>query len=296
MLLALSASSFLIDPLFTFQKNKFMNHRRVPSSNEKIPVIGLGTWQTFDVGNSNAEREPLKEVLKILVEHGGSVIDSSPMYGRSEKVVGDLTAELQIKEKIFAATKVWTTGKEEGINQMNSSLKLMQVNPMDLMQIHNLVDWKTQLKTLRKWKEEKKIRYIGITHYHKGGYAELEKIIRNEPIDFVQINYNIAVQDASERILPLAKDKGVAVLINRPFEGGSLFRIVKNKTLPVWANEFDAKTWGQFFLKFILANSAVTCVIPGTSKAKHMLDNVKAGFGKLPTIEHQRQMVKLILS
>ena len=295
-LLALSATSFLLDPLFTFQKNKIMNHRRVPNSNEKIPVIGLGTWQTFDVGNSNAEREPLKEVLKILVEHGGSVIDSSPMYGRSEKVVGDLTTELQIKENIFAATKVWTTGKEEGINQMNASLKLMQVNPMDLMQIHNLVDWKTHLKTLRKWKEEKKIRYIGITHYHKGGYAELEKIVRNEPIDFVQINYNIAVQDASERILPLAKDKGVAVLINRPFEGGSLFRIVKNKTLPVWANEFDAKTWGQFFLKFILANSAVTCVIPGTSKAKHMLDNVKAGFGKLPTIEHQRQMVKLILS
>ncbi|MFY0625789.1 MAG: aldo/keto reductase [Reichenbachiella sp.] len=295
-LLAISTTSFLLDPKFMFQKNKNMNYRIIPSSNEKIPVIGLGTWQSFDVGNSNLEREPLKEVLKILVEHGGSLIDSSPMYGRSEKVVGDLTTELQIKDKIFEATKVWTSGKEEGISQMNESMKLMRANPMDLMQIHNLVDWKTQLQTLRKWKDEKKIRYLGITHYHKGGYAELEKIMRNEALDFIQINYNLAVQDASERILPMAKDRGMAVLINRPFEGGSLFRMVKNKTFPAWANEFDAKSWGQFFLKFILANSATTCVIPGTSKARHMLDNVQAGFGKLPSSEHQRKMIQLITS
>ena len=172
----------------------------------------------------------------------------------------------------------------------------MQANPIDLMQIHNLVDWKTHLKTLKKWKEEEKIRYIGITHYHSGGYSEMEKIMKSEKIDFIQINYNLAVREAGEKILPLAKDKGIAVLINRPYEGGTLFRKFKNKTFPNWAEEFDATTWGQFFLKFILANQAVTCVIPGTSKAKHMRDNVQAGFGKLPTAEHQRQMIDLINS
>ena len=293
-LLAIGTSSLLLNPVFSQQKNQVMNSRIIPSSNEKIPIVGLGTWQTFDVGISDSERAPLKEVLKVLIRHGGSVIDSSPMYGQSEKVVGDLTAELQIKEKIFEATKVWTSGKEEGIKQLNTSLRLMQVNQMDLMQIHNLIDWKTHLKTLRKWKEEQKIRYIGITHYHAGGYAEMEKIMRNEVIDFVQINYNLAVRDAADRILPLAKDKGIAVLINRPYEGGSLFRLIKNKTLPNWASEFDANTWGQFFLKYILANPSVTCVIPGTSKAHHMLDNAQAGFGKLPNIEHQRKMIKLI--
>jgi len=293
-LLAIGTSSILLDPFSLIKRNNTMNTRSIPSSNEKIPVVGLGTWQTFDVGDSNEEREPLKEVLKILIEHGGSVIDSSPMYGRSEKVVGDLTVELQLKDKIFEATKVWTSGKSEGINQMNTSSQLMQVNTMDLMQIHNLVDWKTHLQTLKKWKEEKKIRYIGITHYHKGGYAEVEKILNTETIDFVQINYNVAVRDAAERILPLAKDKGVAVLINRPYEGGTLFRKVKQKTLPEWACEFEAKTWGQLFLKFILANPAVTCVIPGTSKAKHMLDNVQAGYGELPTKAYQQKIVDLI--
>jgi len=294
--LALGASSMLLPPILKFKPSKTMNQRIIPSSNEKISVIGLGTWQTFDVGNSEEERQPLKDVLKILVEHGGSVIDSSPMYGRSEKVVGELTTELKLKSKIFEATKVWTSGEQEGIRQMNSSMNLMQVQAMDLMQIHNLVDWQVHIKTLKKWKEEGKIRYIGITHYHAGGYAEMERIMQNESLDFIQINYNILVRDAAERILPLAQDKGIAVLINRPYEGGSLFRMSKNKTLPAWADEFDAKTWGQFFLKFILAHPAVTCVIPGTSKAKHMNDNVQAGFGKLPSPEHQRQMIDLMAS
>lgn len=295
-LLALGTSSFLINSFSPFQENKSMDQRTIPSSNEQIPIVGLGTWQAFDVGNSKEEREPLKEVLRILIENGGSLIDSSPMYGRSEKVVGELTTELKIKPKIFEATKVWTSGEDQGIKEMNRSMKLMQADPMDLMQIHNLVDWKTHLKTLRKWKEEQKIRYIGITHYHSGGYAEVENILQNKTIDFVQINYNLAVRDAAERILPLAKDKGVAVLINRPYEVGALFQSIKNKSLPNWAQEFDAGSWGQFFLKFILAHPAVTCVIPGTSKAKHMSDNVKAGFGKLPTEEHQRRMISLIAS
>ena len=295
-LMAFGTASLFLNPAFSLKNREMMNRRLIPGSNERIPVIGLGTWQSFDVGYSKKEREPLKEVLKILIQYGGSVIDSSPMYGRSEKVVGDLTTELNIKDKIFEATKVWVNGKEPGIEQMNDSMNLMKVEQMDLMQVHNLVDWKTHLQTLKKWKEEKRIRYIGITHYKKSGYAEFEKIMRTEELDFIQINYNLAVRDAADRILPLARDKGIAVLINRPYEGGSLFRITKNKTLPEWANEFDAKTWGQFFLKFILANPAINCVIPGTSKANHMLDNAQAGFGRLPNIEHQKRMISLISS
>ena len=294
--MAIGTTSLLFDPESLLTKLEKMNTRLIPGTDEEIPVIGLGTWQTFDVGNSETERAPLKEVLKVLIDHGGSVIDSSPMYGRSEEVVGDLTTELQLKDKIFEATKVWTSGREAGIEQMNDSVNLMRVNRMDLMQIHNLLDWRTHLETLRKWKDENKIRYIGITHYNSSGYAELEKIMKTEEIDFIQINYNLAVRGAAERILPLAKDKGIGVLINRPYQGGSLFRITKNKVLPEWASEFDAKSWGQFFLKFILAVPAISCIIPGTSKPKHMLDNVQAGFGKLPSAEHQRKMIELVSS
>lgn len=293
-LMAFGASSLILNPFSKFELYNSMHLRKIPSTNEQIPVVGLGTWQTFDVGSTKNEREPLKEVLKILVNHGGSVIDSSPMYGRSEKVVGELTSELNIKKKIFEATKVWITGKNEGIQQMNSSINLMKAEPMDLMQVHNLVDWKTHLKTLFNWKETGKIRYIGITHYHSGGYAQMEKIMKNESLDFIQINYNLNEQDAAERILPLAQDKGIAVLINRPYDGGSLFQSIKNKKLPSWADEFDANSWGQIFLKFILANPAVTCVIPGTSKPKHMKDNVQAGFGNLPTTAHLRKIQDLL--
>jgi diketogulonate reductase-like aldo/keto reductase len=292
--LGIGAISSLINPFsFIPSNDKIMNTRIIPSSGEKLPVIGLGTWQSFDVGNSVNERAPLKEVLNILINHGGSVIDSSPMYGRSEKVVGDLTTELKLKDKIFEATKVWTKGKAAGIGQMNNSIKLMHANPMDLMQVHNLQDWDTHLTTLKKWRAIGQVRYIGITHYHSGGYDEMEKIMKSEPIDFIQINYNLAVRDAAERILPLAKDKGIAVLINRPYEGGSLFRKSKGKALPDWSQEFDAKTWGQFFLKFILSHPAVTCVIPGTSKPKHMLDNVQAGFGELPSVEMHKKMTSI---
>lgn len=295
--ISLATSSALIPSFLNAPKNKtlaLMNTRKIISSGKMLPVVGLGTWQSFDVGNSAQARNPLKEVLKILIEHGGSVIDSSPMYGNSEKVVGELTAELEIKDKIFEATKVWTTGKEEGIDQMYTSMNLMGANPMDLMQVHNLVDWKTHLKTLHQWKEEGKVKHIGITHYHKGGYAEMEKIMKTEKIDFIQINYNLAVRDAAERILPLAKDKGIAVLINRPYEGGALFKKIKGKEIPTWAKEFEAESWGQIFLKFILAHPAVNCVIPGTSKSKHIKDNVQAGFGKYPNQELQKRLIDLI--
>lgn len=295
-LITCGTCSFLFDRAIPIIKNEKMNKRTIPGTTESLPVVGLGTWQTFDVGLSESERQPLKEVLQILVEHGGSVIDSSPMYGRSEEVVGELTTELGLKGAIFEATKVWTSGKNQGIQQMETSMELMQVGKMDLMQIHNLMDWKTHLATLKKWKEEGRIRYIGITHYHSGGYREMERIMKNEPIDFIQVNYNLAVRDASDRILPLAMDRGIGVLINRPYQGGSLFRRTRNKDLPPWANEFGAESWGQFFLKFILTNPAVTCVIPGTSKPHHMRDNVQAGLGVFPTEEHQRKMIALIES
>ncbi|WP_276372387.1 aldo/keto reductase [Chryseolinea sp. H1M3-3] len=268
--------------------------RAIPSSNETIPVVGLGTWQTFDVGDNEAERDPLKKVLQILIEKGGSVVDSSPMYGSSEKVVGDLSTELRLNDKLFIATKVWTTGEQAGIRQMTNSLSLLKRKSIDLMQIHNLMDWETHLKTLREWKQQGKIRYIGITHYTESAYPNIERILKTTTIDFLQINYSMLSRKAEERLFPLAQEKKVAVIINQPFEEGALFSRVKGKTLPVWAKEFDCNSWGQFFLKFILAQPAVTCVIPGTSKPHHMADNIGAAFGKLPTESHRAQMLKMI--
>jgi len=295
-LLALAPAALYLNPLTLHAQPIRMHTRPIPSTGEALPVIGLGTWQTFDVGSSENERAPLREVLRTLVAHGGSVIDSSPMYGRSEKVVGALTAELGIKGQVFEATKVWTSGERKGQQQMQDSFRHMNPSGLDLLQIHNLLDWKTHLRTLRALKEEGKIRYTGITHYHAGGYPEMEKIMRSEPLDFIQINYNLAVREAAERLLPLAKDRGIAVLINRPYGEGKLFRKVKGKSLPDWAEAFEAESWGQFFLKFILAHPAVTCVIPGTSKAKHMADNAMAGKGALPDATHLTKMKQFISS
>lgn len=267
--------------------------RPIPSSNETIPVIGLGTWQTFDVGEDEAERTPLKAVLKTLIQKGGSVVDSSPMYGRSEKVVGDLSTETKLNEKLFIATKVWTSGEKEGIRQMNNSFALLQRKKIDLMQIHNLMDWQTHLKTLRAWKEQGKIRYIGITHYTESAYSSIEEILRTTQLDFLQINFSLLSRKAAERLFPLAQEKKVAVIINQPFEEGALFSKAKGQSLPEWSTEFDCNSWGQFFLKFILSHPAVTCAIPGTSKPHHMLDNIGAAFGKLPTEKHREQMIKL---
>ena len=268
--------------------------RPIPSTNEQLPVVGLGTWQTFDAGDSAGERDPLKEVLKNLVAQGGKIVDSSPMYGRSEKVVGDLSTELKLNDKLFIATKVWTSGKENGIEQMNESFSKMQRKQIDLMQIHNLVDWQTHLKTLREWKEEKKIRYIGITHYAESAYSTIEQILNSNALDFLQINYSLANRKAAERLFPLAQEKKVAVIINRPFHEGMLFKYVQGKKLPEFAKEFDCKSWAQFFLKFILAQPAVNCAIPGTSNPEHMIDNLGAAFGKLPDEKQQQRMIKVI--
>jgi len=278
-------------PSFSFASSVRIAQRVIPSSGQKIGIVGLGTWQTFDVGNSPSAREPLKEVLKVLTDQGGNLIDSSPMYGSSEKVVGDLTKELNIKSDIFYATKVWTSGEQSGKSQMQSSMQKMGANPMDLMQIHNLMDWKTHMKTLYDWKEKGLIKHIGITHYVNSAHSQLEQIIKNENIDFVQVNFSINDRHAEESLLGTAKDNGVAVLINRPYAGGSLFRNVKGKNLPDWAPDIDCSSWGQYFLKYILSNPAITCVIPGTSKPHHMKDNMGAGFGRMADENTRKKMI-----
>jgi len=229
--------------------------------------------------------------LQTFFDNGGAVIDSSPMYGSAESVVGELLKKVSNKQALFAATKVWTYGKQNGIEQMQNSMRRMGVDVMDLMQIHNLRDWKIHLPTLRQWKEEGKIHYIGITTSHGRSHAELEQIMRKEPLDFVQFSYSIGNRTVEERLLPLAADRGVATLINRPFERGELFQRVKGKSLPDWSAEFDCRSWGQFFLKFIVSHPAVTCVIPATSKVYHMQDNMSAGLGRLPTETMRRRMI-----
>jgi diketogulonate reductase-like aldo/keto reductase len=256
--------------------------RPIPASGETIPAIGLGTWRVFDVGASPAERTPLKDVLKSLVELGGRVVDSSPMYGTAESVVGDLAADLAITDKLFLATKVWTSGRDAGVAQMEQSLKRLRAQRLDLIQIHNLLDWRTHLRTLREWKAAGRIRYLGVTHYTSSAYDELERVLRAETLDFVQVNYSLGERDAERRILPLAHDRGVAVLANRPFAEGGLFQRVRAQAVPPWAAEIDCDSWAQFFLKWILANPAVTCAIPGTSRPQHLVDNLKAAVGKLP--------------
>ena len=259
-----------------------MLRRPIPASGETIPVVGLGTWRVFDVGGSPSERGPLKDVLKSLVELGGRVVDSSPMYGAAESVVGDLASELAITDKLFLATKVWTSGRDAGVAQMEQSVKRLRAQRLDLIQIHNLLDWRTHLRTLREWKAAGRIRYLGVTHYTASAYDELERVLRAEALDFVQVNYSLGEREAERRILPLARDRGVAVLANRPFAEGDLFQRVRSVPVPPWAAEFDCDSWAQFFLKWILAHPSVTCAIPGTSRPQHLVDNLKAAVGKLP--------------
>jgi diketogulonate reductase-like aldo/keto reductase len=264
--------------------------RPIPSSGEQLSVIGLGTYQAFDVGTSESERAPLREVLQAQVDQGGSVVDSSPMYGRAEGVVGDLATEAELRNSLFLATKVWTSGREAGIRQMEESFRLMKTPTMDLMQIHNLVDCRTHTATLKDWKKQGRVRYVGITHYHEGAYDELERLIKTREYDFVQLNYSIAEREAEESVLPLARDLGVAVIANRPFAKASLFSRVRGKDVPEWAKEFDCASWAQFFLKYVVSHPALTCAIPATSKLQHLLDNAGAGVGRLPDEKTRRRM------
>jgi aryl-alcohol dehydrogenase-like predicted oxidoreductase len=254
--------------------------RKIPRTGEALPVIGMGTWQTFDAGVKG--RAPLVEVLKILLDAGGRVIDSSPMYGRAEEATGDVVERAGAAGQTFLATKVWTSGKSAGISEMTRSLERMRTERLDLMQIHNLLDWQTHLPVLREWKQAGKIRYLGITHYARSSFAELERLMQTEQLDFVQLPYNALDREAEQRLLPTAADTGTAVLVMRPFAEGALFQRVKGRALPDFAKELECESWAQLLLKFIIGHPAVTAPIPATSNPHHMRDNVKAGFGKLP--------------
>jgi diketogulonate reductase-like aldo/keto reductase len=266
--------------------------RPIPISGEALPVIGLGTWQTFDVALDPATRARLTEVIRLLLEGGGKVIDSSPMYGRAEAVVGDLLAGMHARDRVFLATKVWTSGREQGAEQMRRSAELLKTRVIDLMQVHNLVDWRVQLATLRRMKEAGQVRYIGITHYTPSAFGTLADLMEREQIDFVQLPYSIETREAEARLLPLAAERRVGVIVNRPFEGGDLFRRVRNIALPLWAAEFGCSRWAQFFLKFIVSHPAVTCVIPATAEPAHLADDLKAGYGRLPDAAERRRMAR----
>lgn len=270
-----------------------MLQRSIPSTGEQLPVIGLGTWKTFDVDTGGYA--PLQKVLNELHHAGGRLIDSSPMYGKAEQVIGDLTGNTG-NQQFFYATKIWTTGEREGIVQMESSMHKMKRATIDLMQVHNLTDWKTHLQTLRRWKEEGRVRYIGITHYTDAMHEALEHIIATEKIDFVQFNYSILSRNAEKRLLPAARNNGVATLINRPFGEGRLFGMVNGKPLPPWAAAQQIYSWGDFFLKYIMMHPAVTCVIPATGNPVHASQNFQSATGSLPDESVKRKMLEYITS
>ena len=270
-----------------------LRSRAIPSSGEMLPVIGLGTARAFDIGADPGERAQRAAVLRALLDGGATVIDTSPMYGRAETVIGELLGEIGAVDRPFLATKVWTRGEAKGVAQMEASLGKLGRQRLELMQVHNLLDWRTHLKTLRAWREAGRVRYIGITHYTSGALDDLARVIDNEPLDFVQLAYSLAEPDAARRVLPLAAERGVAVLVNRPFGAGAMFRRVRGQSPPAWARDFDCVSWGQFFLKYILSHSAVTCAIPATRKAAHMADNLGAARGRLPDATQRRRMERL---
>jgi len=266
--------------------------RKIPSTGEEIPAVGLGTWQVFDAGSNAAARAPLREVLAAFAKAGGRLIDSSPMYGSAESVAGDLVAELGLRGKLFVATKVWTRGRADGIAQMETSFRRLKVKQIDLMQIHNLLDAGVHTGTLLDWKAGNRIRYLGITHYTSSAYADVEKWLKAEKYDFLQINYSLAERDSEKRLLPLCLQNGIAVIANRPFAEGAMFRRVRGKPLPAWAAEIGVASWAQYFLKWIVGHPALTCAIPGTGRPEHVADNVAAGFGRLPDEKMRTQMAE----
>ncbi len=256
--------------------------RKIPSTGEMLPIIGLGTWQTFDVGTEATTRAPLQVVLREFAALGGKLIDSSPMYGRSEEVAGDLIAALGIRPQLFIATKVWTSGKVAGLTQMDESMKKLKARPIELLQVHNLLDVETHLSTLTDWKRQGRVRYIGVTHYTNSAFAAVAKVISGHPVDFLQINYSVGEREAEKKLLPLARERGIAVIVNRPFAGGELIRRLRGTPLPTWAAEIDCTSWAQLLLKFVISHPAVTCAIPATARVEHLRDNMAAGLGRMP--------------
>ena len=280
-------------PLASLADAEYMMSRPIPASGERLPVIGLGTYSVFDVESTPEQIDTRREIVDLLTGAGGSVIDTSPMYNRSEMVIGDIIASGSPRDDLFIATKVWTDGRDAGIEQMMQSAKLMKTDVIDLMQVHNLRDTATHIRSIRDLQEEGKIRYSGLTHYRADAHDALERAVRDYRPQFLQINYSLSEREADRRLLPMAQDLGVAVIVNRPYQAGRLFGAVRGRSLPQWALEFAA-SWGQFFLKFILSHPAVTCVIPATNKPHHMRDNVEAGFGELPDAATRERMVALI--
>ena len=290
-LIAVTPMVAAISPHLLANESRQLIQRTIPSTGETIPAVGMGSYQTFNVGEDDARKQNLSAVLAAFFSAGGCLIDSSPMYGLSESVLGELISQLEPTPEVFAATKVWTYGKQAGRESIADSSKRMGVPKLDLMQVHNLRDWEIHLETLAELKEKGSLRYTGITTSRLSQYQDFEKVMRAKPLDFIQLNYNIKVREAEKRLLPLAQEKGIAVIVNMPFEKGRLFKLVKNKSVPGWAKDFDCTTWGQFFLKFILSHPAVTCAIPATSKVHHMKDNMQAMAGHLPDAKQRQKML-----
>ena len=291
--IALSSLSFLPTLSNASILNESMLKRVIPSSGEEMPVIGLGTSRVFDIEPSKNELNVREKILDIFYENGGRLIDTSPMYGMSEEIIG-ITAKKYIeKNRFFLATKVWTEGRENGMRQIEESFQKMRADKISLIQVHNLLDWKTQIKTLRSLKDKGRIDYIGITHYKSNAFDEMIKIMKAEKVDFAQFNYSMGEREAEQKILPFCKDNGIATLINRPFMRGRLFREAQEKKLPSWVSDYDIDSWGQFFLKYIISHDAVTNIIPATSKPKNMLDNAKAGMGRMLGKKAKKRMLEV---
>jgi diketogulonate reductase-like aldo/keto reductase len=290
-LMAAAAAATLAPSALAAAEAHRMATRKVPGSGEEIPVIGMGSSDTFDVGQDGMRRAVLQGVLRNLVDAGGRVIDSSPMYGSAEIVLGDLIDGLGLRSKLWLATKVWTRGREAGVKQIEASFARLRTRRLDLLQIHNLLDWREHVPTLRALQAQGRVRYAGITHYRADAHAELERVLAAERFDWVQVNYSLAEPEAADRLLPYCQEHGIAVMVNRPFADGAMFARVRGRPLPPWAAELGCESWGQFFLRFVVSHPAVTCVIPATSKPQHMIDNAAAGLPPLPD-ERQRERMR----
>ena len=292
---SLLLSSTYFSPSWAFAQKESLNTKAIPSSQEKIPVIGMGTWITFNVGDNKALRDARTEVLKKFFEYGGGMIDSSPMYGSAEEVLGYALKKLGTPQGLFSATKIWTPSTSKGKKQFQESLKLWGLEKIDLEQVHNLVNYEEHLETLKELKQQKKIRYIGVTTSHGRRHQDLKRILKKENLDFVQLTYNLKTREA-EPLIEIAKDNGIAVIANRPYAGGSLIKNLQEKPLPKWSKDFGCKTWADFLLKFIVSHPGVTCAIPATSNVEHMKENMQAGMGELLNEKQRQQMISYFKS
>jgi len=289
--IGVSASIFLLPAIAPADS---LIRRKIPSTGESLPVIGIGTARRYATVATEADRAPLKEVLRRFEEMSGKVIDTAPSYGTAETVVGDLVAELNIRDSLFIATKLGARGPDAGVQQLEQSLKRLRSPMIDLVAVHNLQDAQTQLGTLRQWKQAGRIRYVGITTSFERQHQEFEQTMKAEALDFIQVDYALDNRKADRRILPLAADRGTGVMINLPFGRGRLFTAVQGKSLPPWAGEFDCASWAQFFLKYIVSHPAVTCAVPGTAKVEYLVDNLGAARGRLPDAATRRRMERFI--